>query len=165
MPPAVNGLEVASWSGVKDWGALAAQACLPDPPRPPGKAVAAGAVVVEPDGRVWLVAPTNGWSGYRATFPKGRVDKGLSLQACALKETFEETGLRVELTAHLIDMPRTKGFARYYLARRRGGDPADMGWESQAVHLAPQAMLGSLLNRDWDLEIARALRERWQEGR
>ena len=129
-----------------------------DPPfEPMGLQAAAGAVVVEPDGRVWLVAPTNGYHGYRATFPKGQVDAGFTLQACARKETFEETGLWVELVAHLIDLPRARGFARYYLARRRGGTPSAMGWESQAVHLVPLARLEAFLNRDRDLAIARAL--------
>ena len=121
--------------------------------------------MVEPDGRVWLVAPTNGYSGYQATFPKGRVDAGLTLQACALKETFEETGLKVELVDHLLDVPRAKGFARYYFARRRGGNPADMGWESQAVHLVPQDQLAGLLNRPRDQAIALALKIRWDSLR
>lgn len=35
---------------------------------PSGIKAAAGAVVVEPDGRVWVVHPTNGFGGYLATF-------------------------------------------------------------------------------------------------
>ena len=37
-----------------------------------GRANAAGAVVVEPDGPVWLVAPTNAFGGSNVTFPKGK---------------------------------------------------------------------------------------------
>jgi 8-oxo-dGTP pyrophosphatase MutT (NUDIX family) len=51
---------------------------------------AAGAVVMEPDGRLWLVAPSNGFGGYLATFPKGRVEPGISLQATAIREVWEE---------------------------------------------------------------------------
>ena len=156
MPASLNGLALGPWdgpAGAWTWG----QGPLEEPPWPAARAVAAGAAVVEPDGRVWLVAPTNGYHGYRATFPKGQVDAGFTLQACARKETFEETGLWVELVAHLIDLPRARGFARYYLARRRGGTPSAMGWESQAVHLVPLARLEAFLNRDRDLAIARAL--------
>jgi len=163
MPDVLNGVPLTPWTEPPGlWASLPAQ--VREPPRPPRMAVAAGTVVVEPDGRVWLVAPTNGYSGYRATFPKGRVEGGLSLQACALKETFEETGLWVELLCHLVDLPRSKGFARYYLARRRSGTPAAMGWESQAVLLVPPGALGELLNKDRDLTIAEALRKRLPAG-
>lgn len=39
---------------------------------------------LEPDGGVWLVAPSDGFGGYRTTFPKGRVEPGAALQATAI---------------------------------------------------------------------------------
>lgn len=124
---------------------------------PAGKRAAAGAVVMEPDGRLWLVAPSNGFGGYQATFPKGRVEPGASLQATAIKEVWEESGLLVALTAWLGDFSRTQTFTRFYLARRIGGHPADMGWESQAVHLATPARARQLLNRDTDHAVLDAV--------
>ena len=52
--------------------------CFDEPPfePPAGLAPAAGVVTLEPDGRVWLVAPTNGYGGYKLTFPKGKLDAG-----------------------------------------------------------------------------------------
>jgi 8-oxo-dGTP pyrophosphatase MutT (NUDIX family) len=124
---------------------------------PPGKRAAAGAVVREPDGRVWLVAPSNGFGGYAATFPKGRVEPGMALQATAIREVWEESGLLVEPTAWLGDFSRTQTYTRFYVARRIGGHPADMGWESQAVHLVTPADALRLLNRETDHAVLEAL--------
>ena len=124
---------------------------------PPGKRAAAGAVVREPDGRVWLVAPSNGFGGYAATFPKGRVEPGTALQATAIREVWEESGLLVEPTAWLGDFSRTQTYTRFYVALRIGGHPADMGWESQAVHLVTPADALRLLNRETDHAVLEAL--------
>lgn len=123
----------------------------------PARQAAAGAVVAEPDGRIWLVAPSNAFGGYQATFPKGRVAPGVSLQATAIKEVWEESGLRVRLTGFLGDFGRTRTWTRFYLAERVGGHPAGMGWESQAVHLATLAEARRLLNRATDQAVLDAL--------
>ena len=103
------------------------------PPTPVrGKSIAAGVIVMEPDGRIWTVRPTNGWAGYINTFPKGTQESGLSLQATAIKEMYEETGLKVKLTGLLGDFERTGSVSRYYIGVRTGGTPARMGWEAQA---------------------------------
>lgn len=73
---------------------------------PPGYKRAAGVVIEEADGRVWIVSPSNGYAGYRCTFPKGTVDPGASLQVTAVREAWEECGLLVELTGWLIDSRR-----------------------------------------------------------
>lgn len=125
---------------------------------PPGFRPAAGVAIVEPDGRIWLVAPTNGFGGYAATFPKGRVDPGVGLVATAVREAWEEAGLAVALTAHLLDVRRTQTYTRYYLARRTAGRPSDMGWETQAVHLAPPALLQEVAAHPNDAPVIAALR-------
>ncbi|MCS2162619.1 NUDIX hydrolase [Scandinavium sp. H11S7] len=122
-----------------------------------GKKLSAGAVVVESDGRVWVVHPSNQFGGYVTTFPKGRVDNRLSLQATAIKEVFEESGLYVEIMEVLGDFERTTSVTRYYLARRLAGTPADMGWESQAVSLVPPEKLDSMLNGPADKPVLAAL--------
>lgn len=116
----------------------------------PGKHASAGVVIEEPDGRVWLTAPTNRFGSYAATFPKGTAEPELSLQATAIKEAYEETGLKVKITGFLGDYRRTTSVARLYRAVRVGGTPAAMGWEAQAVHLVPKAQLYEFLNRDPD---------------
>lgn len=118
------------------------------------KHAAAGVIIEEPDGRIWVVAPTNAFAGYKQTFPKGKRDKGLTLQAVAIKECFEESGLQVQITGLVGDFKRSTSTARYYYARRVGGTPADAGWESQAVHLVPKSMLTDFLNTTDDKKIA-----------
>jgi ADP-ribose pyrophosphatase YjhB (NUDIX family) len=163
VPEAINGLAVATWEDVPksdgDWCALADANSVAEPPfhAPAGLEPAAGVVVVEPDGRVWIVAPSNAHGGYKATFAKGRIEGGMSLQATALREAFEESGLHVQLTSHLIDTPRSITYTRYYLARRVGGNPSDMGWESQAVMLLPKNRLHEYLNNSNDAPVIKKL--------
>jgi ADP-ribose pyrophosphatase YjhB (NUDIX family) len=81
----------------------------------------------------------------------------MSLQATALVEAFEESGLRVRLLRHLVDVKRSLSYTRYYLAVRVGGNPADMGWETQAVMLVPQSQLAQALTHANDAPILAAL--------
>lgn len=162
MPATVGKIAINRWrdapTTTTGWEALASVMDFEEPPfkAPAGFKRAAGAVVLEPDGRVWVVAPSNGFAGYDVTFAKGGLD-GRSAKAAALVEVFEESGLQVKLTAHLVDVKRTSSFTRYYLARRLGGHPADMGWETQAVMLAPQSALPSLLNSAYDVPVIEAV--------
>lgn len=132
---------------------------LHEPPfhLPPGKKAASGVIVEEPDGRVWLIAPTNQFGGYHASFPKGTAEPELSLQANAIKECFEESGLKVEITGVIGDFARTTSVARLYRARRVGGTPTSMGWESQAVHLVPKGHLYEYLNMWTDHKAAESI--------
>lgn len=158
VPAVLNGIAIAP-------SALALSAAahaIAEPPflLPAGMRAAAGAVVVEDDGRVWLVSPSNGFGGYRATFPKGRLDPDGSLQQTAVREVFEESGLLVRLEAFLLDVRRTQTYTRYYVARRVAGCPAQMGWESQAVHLVPAVRLHEIAVHPNDVTIIDAAR-RW----
>jgi 8-oxo-dGTP pyrophosphatase MutT (NUDIX family) len=163
LPPSLNGIAFQEWCDApttnEGWNSVAGQLALDEPPFavPPGRAPAAGVVIEEADGRIWLVAPSNAFGGYSATFPKGRVDGGVNLQACAIREAFEESGLRVSIAGWLADASRTLTHTRYYRALRIGGTPADMGWESQAVHLVPRAALGAFLAHPNDLPLLQAI--------
>lgn len=163
MPAMLNGLAVAPWrdhpATTEQWRDHALPDARTEPPydKPTGLSAAAGAVIVENDGRIWLVAPTNGFGGYAATFPKGRQDAGTSLQCTAIREAFEESGLRVEIRAFLLDCKRTQTYTRYYITRRIGGDPSSMGWESQAVHLVPLARLRDVATHPNDAPIIDAV--------
>jgi 8-oxo-dGTP pyrophosphatase MutT (NUDIX family) len=154
VPSELNGVPVKPWTEV-----------LPEPDAPTlstlaraeplfvcptGFHAAAGAVVVEPDGRLWCVAPSNRFGGHEFTFPKGRLDPGCSLHSAAVRETFEESGLCVRLDAFLIDVARKQTFTRFYVARRFGGSPSAAGWESQCVTLAPIADLRRMLTHPGD---------------
>lgn len=165
-PEVLNGVELKPWANPpadeEAWDYVAGQnEDLEEPGMtlPKGKVPASGVVVLEPDGRVWVVSPTNGFGNTRNTFPKGGRELGLSLQANAIKECFEESGLQVEIDSFLGDVERVTSVARYYLARRVGGTPAAVGWESQAVHLVPVADLEKFLDRGQDKQVASWLRD------
>jgi 8-oxo-dGTP pyrophosphatase MutT (NUDIX family) len=165
MPAALNGLPIEPWlyfpGDIAAWEALADTMSVEEPlfHVPKGFKKAAGVVLREPDGRVWVVAPSNAFGGYQATFPKGGME-GKSAKATALVEAFEETGLRVRLTGFLVDVQRSTSYTRYFLGERIGGNPAAMGWESQAVMLVPPAQLGQVLNSPRDLLILEALKKK-----
>lgn len=166
MPQALGGIAFTPWRDVPAsdaaWREVAGQCALDEPAFnvPAGLRAAAGVVIEEADGRIWLVAPTNAFGGYTATFPKGTVEQGLSLQASAIREAWEEAGLQVRITGYLADCRRSVSYTRYYLAERVGGTPAAMGWESQAVHLVPRAALPQYLNNANDKPIIDALQAR-----
>jgi len=164
MPAELNGVALAPWSDHphtdEGWEYLPeVDDTLDEPPfhAPKGKHASAGVIIREPDGRVWLTHPTNAFGGYKCTFPKGTAEEGMSLQATAVRETFEETGLKVRIVGFLGDFHRTTSVARIYLAERVGGTPAAAGWESQAVSLCPVAKLYDALNMHTDHDIAEAL--------
>jgi len=163
LPQLLGGVPFAPWIDVPasnaEWADVAGQSDIAEPPfdLPASTSPAAGVVIVEDDGRVWAVSPSNRFGGYETTFPKGRVDPGVNLQATAIREAFEESGLRVEILAHLVDCARTLTYTRFYLARRIGGNPALMGWESQAVSLIPQEHLRKLLCNRNDRVVIDAL--------
>ena len=113
---------------------------------------ASGAIIVEPDGRIWTVSPTNGY-GAKNTFAKGRLEAGLTPQENAIKEVFEETGLKVRIVGALGNFKGDTTLTRMYIAVRESGTPAGMGWESQAVNLYPADYVSSSLDKARDKEI------------
>lgn len=64
---------------------------------PPGKKVAFGGVVFDATGKVLLREPKNHFDGYVWTFAKGRPDPGETPEQTALREVFEETGVRAKI--------------------------------------------------------------------
>jgi len=165
MPESVNRVAVTAWNDAPTaeagWNALVADCTFSEPQFdvPPGKKAASGVVVLEPDGRVWLVSPSNQFGGYTNTFPKGTVTgaDSLRLRANAIREAHEESGLKVELTGFLVDVARSVSFTRYYIGRRVGGCPSAMGWEAQAVHLVPGPLLQTVATHKNDAPILATL--------
>lgn len=161
-PVTLNGVKLAPWTDHPvthaGWAAVEGQNSAvdrgaPPLPRVPGKHPAAGVIIEEADGRVWLLKPTNHFGGYEHTFPKGSTEAGHGLQATAIKEAFEESGLKIQITGVLGDYERSTSVARMFTAKRVGGTPSQMGWESQAARLVPRSKVASMLNVKTDRDI------------
>ena len=159
----LNGVAFKSWDAPEDlegWADVEGQEDIDEPllpDLPEGMSMSSGCVIQEPDGRVWLMRPKNGFGGYDQTWPKGGVEEGLSPQANAIKEVFEETGLQVRITGFVGDYEGDVTVSRFYTAERVGGDPDDAGWEAEGVILVPSYKVQDLLNRKRDRNIARTL--------
>lgn len=164
LPDALFGVKFESWDDapttLHDWAEVDGQVEIDEPDfvSKKGMAQGSGVIVQEDDGRVWVVHPTNKFGGYEANFPKGTLEEGLPLQASAIKEAYEESGLKVEITGFVGDIQRTTSVARYYTARRIGGTPADMGWESQSVSLVPVDMLHTVVNGVADAPLVKLIK-------
>jgi ADP-ribose pyrophosphatase YjhB (NUDIX family) len=164
VPAKLNGIAMEPAPAAENWQTVAGQnpqieVGLPDLETVKGKHPAAGVIIEEPDGRIWLCKPLNHFGGYRQTFPKGTQEHGLNLQQTAIKEAWEETGMKIELVGVLGDFERTTSVARYYIAKRVGGSPSAMGWESQALRLVPPSKLPDFLNMHVDRDILSAYLE------
>lgn len=173
VPGELNGIPFASWTAAPstndDWAKVDGQhhGLFDEPIFKPksGKRIAAGVVIEETDGRVWVIHPSNAFGGYEATFPKGTVGNELPLQATAIREAYEESGLQVAITGFFADSERSQSKTRYYFARRVGGTPSDMGWESQGASLVPLDLLGGILTHKNDGPLVQALQQEKRPAR
>lgn len=168
VPAELHGVPFEPWAPPDRawWETAAADAAVAEPPFvcPAHLQPAAGVVVLEPDGRIWLARPTNRFGGVGHVVPKGRVDRGETPAAAAMREVWEEIGLLVRLDGHLVDVQRSTTLTRLYVGRRVGGSPVAMGWESEAVLLAPRSHLRHLLNGPRDTLMLAAITDRRLPG-
>jgi 8-oxo-dGTP diphosphatase len=115
--------------------------------------LAAGGLVLR-DGRVAVVHRPryDDWS-----LPKGKLDKGEDFEEAALREVWEETGLRCRIDSALGDTSYTDRkdrakLVRYYRMTPEGGgfEPND---EVDELRWLPPAEAEALLTYDFDKEL------------
>ncbi len=151
----LNGVKFEEWKAPEDWAKVEGQADIEEPEFVPtkGKKPSTGVIITEKDGRVWIVQPRGGYGDYEGTFPKGGLEEGLSPQANAIKEAWEESGLKVRIVRHAGDVDGDMTTTRYYHAVREGGDPSKHEDETDGVVLVPKAKAGGFLNRTRDHKV------------
>lgn len=125
----------------------------PFPSLPPEKHAAAGMLLFTPDGKLVLVDPANKYGGYETTFPKGTQEEGMSLQATAVKEVYEETGFKAKVLGYLGDYEKSTSLTRFYIGVVEDGAPWMAHYETEAVRIVPLDQVDALLNVGTDKSI------------
>ncbi|WP_432829730.1 NUDIX hydrolase [Dactylosporangium sp. CA-092794] len=136
-----------------------------DPSAPKAGSVvpAANAVVVNDAGELLLIhrADNDNWS-----LPGGGMEPGESMTDCAVRETFEETGIHVEVTGlvgiytdprHVIVYTSNnevrQEFSIVYTARPLGGEPTPSDESREVVWVSPDAIDRLPMHRSMRMRI------------
>jgi ADP-ribose pyrophosphatase YjhB (NUDIX family) len=140
-----------------------------DPGAPPANSLvpSVNVVAVNDAGHILLIHRTDNdnWA-----LPGGAMDLGESLPEAAVRETFEETGVRVEVTGlvgiytdprHIIlytsnDEARQE-FSVVFTARPVGGEPTPSAESREVRWVAPDAIRDLAMDRSMRLRIDRYL--------
>ena len=127
----------------------------------PDQSVAAGGVIISPKGRIALVKPTGAYGGYDYTWPKGLLEDSEreafeegGVEAAALREVYEETGLRCEIVRGLGHVYYDDGGTCYFYLMRpltMGAEPD--GEEVEKVHWVTHGRAMELLNNKHDITV------------
>jgi 8-oxo-dGTP pyrophosphatase MutT (NUDIX family) len=127
---------------------------------PKEKWISAGGVVIpsmKDREHVYVAKPSNNYGPW--TFPKGRVDPGETKKQAAVREVFEETGIKAKILpgpiAYLGSGKGTYSITHYWLMVKVGGSPTPND-EMEEVRLvtweeAGRLFKGSGNRRDVDI--------------
>ena len=96
------------------------------PLKKPEPWISAGGVVLnslKDPTRVWVIKPSNNFGPW--SFPKGRVDEGETQKQAALREVWEETGLKAKILpqGYIGKGKGTMSITHFYMMVRTGGRP------------------------------------------
>jgi 8-oxo-dGTP pyrophosphatase MutT (NUDIX family) len=97
---------------------------------------ACGGVVIDAQGRVLLREPTNHYDGYVWTFPKGRPDPGETPEACALRETQEETGIHARIVRSIPGTFQGGTTSNTFFLMAPVEDTGKFDWETSSIQWA-----------------------------
>jgi ADP-ribose pyrophosphatase YjhB (NUDIX family) len=140
-----------------------------DPDAPPANSIvpSVNVVVADDEGRILLIHRTDNdnWA-----LPGGAMDLGESLPDAAIRETFEETGVQVEVNGlvgiytdprHIIlytsDSEARQEFSVVFTARPIGGEPTPSAESREVQWIAPEAIGGLSMDRSMRMRIDRYL--------
>ena len=118
----------------------------------------AGGVVIDDDGRVALVEQRDSRKRWRWTLPKGRIDAGESAETAALREVYEESGLRAEIVRPLV-MHDGRAHFTYFYEMRLVADDGRHDAETRAVRFVSIVEAAKLVRSRRDLQVLRRVIE------
>jgi ADP-ribose pyrophosphatase YjhB (NUDIX family) len=114
----------------------------------------AGGIVVDGEGRVALVEQRDRKKRWRWTLPKGRIDAGESAETAALREVYEESGLRAEIVRPLA-MHDGRAHYTYFFEMRLVADDGHHDDETRAVRFVTVVEATKLVSSRRDLHVLR----------
>lgn len=130
------------------------------------KSIAFGGVVIDATGRFLLREVANHYDGYVWSFAKGRPDPGESPRATALREVWEELGVRARILSPLPGMHAGSTTANFYFLMLVDRGSVDLSFRSEetdglswALPNEAEALIGKTTNglgRKRDLELLQA---------
>ena len=150
-------LEIGAAFGIVVVGATA-RYCLGALERQPKKWSSAGGVVINLRGEVAIVLQRDRKNRLHWTLPKGRIDRGENAADAALREVYEETGLRARLLRPLLTHEGPRHYTHYFeMALERDDGKHDD--ETKQVSFVPLFEAARQLDSARDLAVLRRLIE------
>jgi 8-oxo-dGTP pyrophosphatase MutT (NUDIX family) len=118
----------------------------------------AGGLVVDGEGRIALVEQRDRKDRWRWTLPKGRIDPGETAEAAALREVYEESGLRAEIVRPLLLHDGRAHYTHFYEMRLVADDGKHDG-ETRQVRFVSLVEATRLVSARRDLYVLRRFLE------
>ena len=123
-----------------------------------GRWTSAGGVVIDRQGRIAVVRQRDRRGRWRWTLPKGRIDPGETAEAAALREVYEESGLRARIVRPIV---RHEGrlHATYFFQMDLERNDGVHDGETKEVRLVSFVEATKLLSGRRDLRVLRLVLE------
>lgn len=123
-----------------------------------GKWTSAGGLLFDRRGRIALVRQRDRSGRWRWTLPKGRIDVGETAEEAALREVYEESGLRARIVQPIYLHEGRLHFTHFFeMTLERDDGVHDR--ETKEVRLVPIVEAAGLLRSRRDLQVLRRLLE------
>jgi 8-oxo-dGTP pyrophosphatase MutT (NUDIX family) len=125
-------------------------------PRSDAKWFSAGGVVSNDGGEIAIVQQRARGSGWRWTLPKGRIDAGETPAIAALREVYEETGLRARIVRPLGVHEGPRHYTHYFEMTLLADDGVHDA-ETRRVLFVPLDEAARRIDSERDLTVLRRL--------
>ena len=122
------------------------------------KWLSAGGLVIDGRGRIALVRQRNRRGRWHWTLPKGRIDRGETVEVAALREVYEESGLRARIVRPIVLHEGRLHFTQFFeMALERDDGQHDS--ETKEMRMVTFAEAAGMLRRRRDLRVLQRLVE------